>query len=314
MQCVRSAGTAAAQTTIVLNQAGSQVTDTTLRGGAYANTNYDSQPLITRRSTSDPDWERRALLKFDTRHYVPPGAQIVSATLTLTVKSGLGSAGQTRPLHAYRVVGAFLEGDATWLTRMDSARWSTPGGDVGEHRRRGLSSNVAGAKVTFDVTNLVQRTSDGDFDTRYTRILLVDAGVEVEGELPRVTYNSEDSSASRRPTLTIVLTSAASPPPGSSSTIKVLQWNIAQGYGQDGKSNIDRVVDFIVSTRPDIISFNEIMRYSSSSQPQNDRRQAQGQDRPDLDLQVGAEVRFVERRRRVRDDAAPTSTRPMITF
>ena len=29
-----------------------------------------------------------------------------------------------------------------------------------------------------------------------------------------------------------------------------------------------RVVDFIVSQSPDVISFNEIMRYSSSSQPQ----------------------------------------------
>ena len=47
-----------------------------------------------------------------------------------------------------------------------------------------------------------------------------------------------------------------------------MQWNIHQGYGADGKSNIDRVVDFIASKRPDIISFNEIMRYSSSSQPQ----------------------------------------------
>ncbi len=44
-------GTAAAQTTIVLNQAGNQVTDTTIRSGAYSNTNFDKYPLITRRST-----------------------------------------------------------------------------------------------------------------------------------------------------------------------------------------------------------------------------------------------------------------------
>ena len=264
-------GTAAAQTTIVLNQAGSQVTDTTLRSGAYANTNFDNAPLVTRRSTSDPDWERRALLKFDTDTYVPAGAQITSATLTLTVKSGLGTAGANRALRAYRVVGPFLESEATWMTRMDQDRWSAPGGDVAENYGTAWSSNVPGAKVTFNVTALVQKTSDGAFESRYTRILLADDGLEAK-ESYREYYGSEEPTASRRPTLTIVTGSAASspPPPSSStgSTLKFLQWNIAQGYGEDGKSNIDRVVNYIATWRPDVISFNEIMRYSSSSQPQ----------------------------------------------
>ena len=134
------------------------------------------------------------------------------------------------------------------------------------------ASNVAGSKVTFNVTALVQRTSDGDFDSRYTR-LSRSTPVSDAKESYREYYSSEDTTASRRPTLTIVLGSGSTPPPPppsapASSTLKVLQWNIAQGYGQDGKSNIDRVVAFIVSKRPDVISFNEIMRYSSSSQPQ----------------------------------------------
>jgi len=53
-------GAAAAQT-IVLNHP-TQVTDTTIRSGSYANTNLDDHSLITRRS-SDPDFERRSLLK-----------------------------------------------------------------------------------------------------------------------------------------------------------------------------------------------------------------------------------------------------------
>ncbi len=124
-------GSAAAQT-VVLNQPGSQVTDTTIRSGAYANTNFDGQVLITRRSSSDPDWERRTLLKFDTENAIPAGAQIASATLTLTVKSGLGSSGATRPLRAVRVPIGFLEEDATWRIRMGSSYWSSPGGDVAE--------------------------------------------------------------------------------------------------------------------------------------------------------------------------------------
>ena len=141
-------GSAAAQT-IVLNQSGSQVTDTTIRSGAYANTNFDGQPLITRRS-SDPDWERRTLIKFDTENSVPAGAQIASATLTLTVKSGLGSSGATRPIRALRVPTGFLEEDATWRVRMNSTTWSTPGGDVAEEVATANASNVAGAKVVHE--------------------------------------------------------------------------------------------------------------------------------------------------------------------
>jgi endonuclease/exonuclease/phosphatase family metal-dependent hydrolase len=260
-------GSAAAQTTVVLNQSGSQVTDTTIRSGAYADTNFDGQPLITRRS-SDPDWERRALLKFDTENYIPAGAQVASATLTLTVKSGLGSSGATRPLRALRIKSGFLEGDATWRKRLSSTYWATAGGDVAEEVGTTSASNVPGSKVVLDVTTLVQNASDGDYDTRYTRLLLHDNAGDAK-ESYREYYSSEDSYASRRPTLTIVLASTVSSGSGTTSdTIKVLQWNIAQGYGTDGKSNIDRVVNFIVDKKPDVISFNEIMRYSSSSQPQ----------------------------------------------
>ena len=222
-------GSAAAQT-IVLNQSGSQVTDTTIRSGAYANTNFDGQPLITRRS-SDPDWERRTLIKFDTENSVPAGAQIASATLTLTVKSGLGSSGATRPIRALRVPTGFLEEDATWRVRMNSTTWSTPGGDVAEEVATANASNVAGAKVVLDLTAMVQRAVDGDFDNRYTRLLLHDDASEAK-ESYREYHSSEDSTVSRRPTLTIVLAASSTPPPPpstTSSTIKVLQWNIAQG-------------------------------------------------------------------------------------
>jgi endonuclease/exonuclease/phosphatase family metal-dependent hydrolase len=265
-------GTAAAQTTVVLNQGGSQVTDTTLRGGAYANANYDGSPLITRRSWSDLDWERRAVLKFDTQNTIPADAQIASATLTVTVKSGLGAAGAARPLHLYRVTQAFQEADATWRLRQGTSYWAAPGGDISSTiDSSAWASNVAGTRVSFNVTSLVQRTVNGDFGSRYTRMLIADGGTEGKDSY-REYYSSEDSTLSRRPTLTVVLgtttTAPSTPSTSTSSTIKVLQWNISQGYGTDGRSNISRVVDFIVAKRPDVISFNEIMKYSSSSQPQ----------------------------------------------
>src|SRR5262245_26177421 len=82
-------GSASAQT-VVLSQPGTQVTDTTIRSGSFSNTNYDGQVLVTRAS-SDPEWLRRTLLKFDTKNTIPEGKHVVSATLTLTVKSGLGT-------------------------------------------------------------------------------------------------------------------------------------------------------------------------------------------------------------------------------
>ena len=266
-----AATSVSAQTTVVLNQGGTQVTDTTIRSGSSSNVNFDGDPLITRRS-DDPEWERRSILKFDTANFIPQGTQIASATLTLTVKSGLGTSGQTRPLQAWRIKSPFQEGEATWMLRQGTSRWATPGGDLGELVGSANASNAAGAKVNVNVTALVQNTSDGDFDSRYTRILLADVGSDVK-ESYREYYSSEDSTVSRRPTLTIVLgssTSGSTPPPTSTSgsTLKVLQWNIAQGYGQDGKSNIDRVVAFIAAKKPDVISFNEIMRYSSRNDPQ----------------------------------------------
>jgi endonuclease/exonuclease/phosphatase family metal-dependent hydrolase len=259
-------GTATAQT-VVLNQPAPQVTDTTIRAGAYAHTNYDTQPLVTRSST-DPDWLRRGLLKFDTQNTIPAGARISSATLTLTVRSGLGSAGQTRPIHILRVTQAFQEAEATWIRRQGSTNWSNAGGDFEGPYAEAFPSNTAGSRVSFNVTSLVQRTVNGEFGSRYTRMMLADVGAGVK-ESYREYYASEDSTASRRPTLTVVLsggttTSPAPSTPSTGSTLKVLHWNIAQGHDPTGEANITRIANFIASKRPDVISLNEAMRYSST--------------------------------------------------
>jgi endonuclease/exonuclease/phosphatase family metal-dependent hydrolase len=276
-------GTAAAQTTVVLNQAGSQVTDTTIRSGAYANTNYDDGVLLTRRST-DPNWERRTILKFDTQNTIPAGAPITSATLSLTVRSGLGSTART--VRAFRITQPFQEAEATWMRRQTTSSWTTPGATISGQFGEALVPSAPGSRVVIDLTALVQRTINGEFDSRYTRVLLADAGTTDAKDSYREYYASEDATAGNRPTLTIVLggpvaipppaptpdptpTPSPEPPTGQSHTLKVLQWNIAQGYGTDGRSNIDRVVAFIVQQRPDVISFNEIMiRSSTSNHPQ----------------------------------------------
>jgi endonuclease/exonuclease/phosphatase family metal-dependent hydrolase len=260
-------GTAAAQTTVVLNQPGA-VTDTTIRNGAYVNTNYARSVLLTRAS-SDPDWERRTILKFDTENTIPENATITSARLTLTVRTGLGNAGELRPVRTYRVPEEFVQEAATWNRRLNSLNWSRPGGALAEQHGDANVSNVPGTRVTFDVTALVQRVVNGDFGARWTSIGLVDESGPAK-ESYREYYQSEDSDASRRPSLTVVYTSVTATPPstGTGTSLRVLQWNIAQGWGTDGLSNIDRVVNWVVQMRPDLISFNEIIKYSTSNQPQ----------------------------------------------
>ena len=58
------------------------------------------------------------------------------------------------------------------------------------------------------------------------------------------------------------------PPVSGGSTLKVMQWNIHQGYGAGRQGEHRPCHRPHRQQGPDIISFNEIMRYSSSSQPQ----------------------------------------------
>jgi endonuclease/exonuclease/phosphatase family metal-dependent hydrolase len=258
-----------AQTTATLDQPGVEVTDTTIRNGSYQNTNLDGGVLVTRAST-DPEWERRTLLKFDTENTIPQGTSVTSATLRLTVKSGLGSAGQTRSIKVYRVTSGFLESVATWNTRMSGANWYTGGGDLGEEVGQAEVNNVAGSVVTIDLTNLVRQAVAGTLDTRYTRIALVDTDAAAK-ESYREYYSSEDPVASRRPGLSVVYgssTTISPPPSGTSSYLKVMQWNIHQGIANDGSSNIDRVVSWIIQANADLVSLNEIIQLSGNNQPQ----------------------------------------------
>ena len=199
MSLVLCASSAGAQTTKVLNAPDSQVIDTTIRNGPYATTNQDGATLLTRSSTV-PEWERRAIFNVDTTS-IPDHSAITSATLTLTLKSGLGSQGATRPIRVYRLTSAFTEKQATWLNRQTGVAWPTPGGDLAEVAASGAVTNTVGGKISFNVTALVQRAVNGEFG-RQVRLALVDAGGDAK-ESYREYHSSEASTASNRPQLTI---------------------------------------------------------------------------------------------------------------
>src|SRR3954464_11584358 len=81
-----AASAASAQTTVTLNQPGTQVVSATVRGGTYANMN--DQSILATRSADTTEYTRRALLKFDTENTIPRGSNVTSALLTVTVKTG----------------------------------------------------------------------------------------------------------------------------------------------------------------------------------------------------------------------------------
>ena len=204
--CIAVSVSSAAAQTVVLNAPNTQIVDTALRNGSYASVNQDGQVLVTRSSTL-PDWQRRTILSIDTTS-IPDKTAIASAVLTLTVKSGLGAAGTKRPLTVYRLGSAFTETQATWLSRQTGVAWPTPGGDLVEVVTARDVTNVAGAKVTFDVTSAVQRAINGEFG-RQVRLAIVDTGSDAK-ESYREYYSTEVSTSTNRPLLTVTYRSISS--------------------------------------------------------------------------------------------------------
>ena len=255
-----------AQTTLVLQAPDTDSVDTFIRGGSYAGNNYDGGILVTRASTNS-DYVRRALLKFNTTR-VPSGATISSAKLTLTVRGGYSN---TRLLSAYRIATSWDEHVATWKNRYTSTAWNYSGGDLAARYAQAYVSGP-GTKVTFDVTKLVQASVDGSFGSRYTRVAIVDGGDSTNLSY-REYYSSEASTSSVRPTLTVTYggtttstssstvtaTSTSTSSSTSLSSLRVLQWNTHHGgIGTDGVYNPKRLAAWIAKINPQLVSLNEV--------------------------------------------------------
>ena len=77
-----TARVASAQSTMTINQPGTQVVFTTLRGGSYADTNQGAD--LETKTSSDMSVTRRALLKFDTTT-IPVGTPIEEVEICVSV-------------------------------------------------------------------------------------------------------------------------------------------------------------------------------------------------------------------------------------
>jgi endonuclease/exonuclease/phosphatase family metal-dependent hydrolase len=259
---------AEAQTTVRIATPSTQVGDARIQGGSYADTVFHREPLATKNHPSNPTYTRRSVLKFDTHNTVPSGASVQSATLTLTLSR---ADAETRTLGIYRLRETFDEQYATWNTRKSGTRWGTAGADLAEKWAETTVGATVGARVSFDVTRLVQGVVSGTYgSSRYTRVALVDLGSGSNTSYKEF-HSSEASDAAVRPVLTVVYggtTTSTAPAPSdpapstSTSTLKVLDWNTHYGVGTDGKYDIDRIATWIARFNPDIISLNEVTRYS----------------------------------------------------
>lgn len=244
-------GTVAQAQTLALTDS----SDTTLRAGAYANTNYGSSTTLETRASSTADYSRRVIVKFDTHNPIAQGTDIASARLTLTIKGGNS---ETRTLTLYRVTQPFTDVEATWNIRRTSTSWSKSGGDLGEKAGTLTVTNVVGSKVAVDVTSLVQKIVDGTYgSTRYTRLALVDEGASSQSSYKQ--YYSEQAGAGLGPVLTVTLgTTVSAPTPSTGTTLKVMDWNIHHGVDTSGVNNLDRVASQIAKISPHVVSLNEV--------------------------------------------------------
>jgi len=194
---------ASAQTTVIINDSRPDVVYATLRAGAYADANLPTV-LTTRAADTSPNNHRRALLKFDTQNRIPAGSSVTSALLTVTVKSG-GTADTTRTIGAYQVTTSWAETETTWNRRRTTTAWLSGGGDLGSLLAKQVVSNVAGTKVTFDITSLVKAAVPGQFgSSRYTRVALVDVD-SAATDSTRNFYTPDDANSALRPTLKVSL-------------------------------------------------------------------------------------------------------------
>jgi endonuclease/exonuclease/phosphatase family metal-dependent hydrolase len=198
---------AQAQTTLILDAPGTQVTDVMIQAGASANTNFNSTDMLATLASTNYDDLRRALLKFDTQNTIPAKSTIQSAVMTLTLKDAGTDA--ARSISVFPVTISFLPEAATWNLSRPGIAWTSAGGDLGPVALVKTVPNVAGAKVTFDVTALVRAAVSGATSSRYTRVALADLGASTSQSY-REYFSSKAVDPSARPVLTVVYGGTAS--------------------------------------------------------------------------------------------------------
>ena len=258
------AAAASAQTTVTLSTPGTQINaDLTIQGGASALTDFSTSPVLASKASSE-SYTRRILLKIDTQNYIPANAVIQSAQLYLVLRGADSS--EDRPFTAYNVTQSFAKGETNWYYFRSGQAWSSAGGDVGGSFGTTYVSNAVGSTYTFDLTQLVQRTVNGEFGSRYTRVALIDTGGSNSSSY-REFHSTRATDTSVRPRLVITYGGSAPPPPPpppppTGTTLRVMQWNIHKTKDSNGACNPDLTASTIAAQNADVVSLNEVNFYA----------------------------------------------------
>jgi endonuclease/exonuclease/phosphatase family metal-dependent hydrolase len=254
---------ASAQTVVTLTRSNGGITDdTTIRGGGYASVRHSTSDGLISKTDSDPSYVRRIVMKFDTENKIPKGVTINSAKLYLTLKMNGAVNTGNRPLTAYRVTKSFLQHETSWLDFRNGQRWSKSGGDLGEKFGTSYIGNSKGTTYEVDLTQLVQRSVNGDFGSRWTRLALVDTGGP-DTHSYREFHSTRAGSTSVQPRLVISYGSSSSSSSTSGTTLRVMTWNIHHGLDTSGKLNLDWVANVIASSGAHVVGLNEVEKNHS---------------------------------------------------
>ena len=270
------AAVASAQTTVTLSEPGKHINaDLTIQGGAFGWVDYSNHDTVASKVSSE-SYTRRMMFKFDTQNYVPANAVIQSAKLYLVLKHA--ESGENRPLTAYYVNRSFVRWETNWYQFRNGQPWSTPGGDLGRSFGTTYVGNAEGSTYTVDLTSMVQAAVNGEFGSRYTRLALVDTGGASGGNYkefhstrasdssvrPRLVITYGGSSSTTSPSTSEPAPSSSPAPSTSSTTLRVMQWNVKKTKGSDGACSPERIADKIAEHNPDVVSLNEVNFYSGA--------------------------------------------------
>jgi len=257
---------ASAQTTVTLSTPGTQINaDLNIQGGSSAMVDFSTSSVLASKVSTEA-YTRRIMMKFDTQNFIPANAVIKSAYLYLVLQSA--ESGEARPFTAFHVSQSFVRAETNWYYFRSGQAWGRPGGDFGPSFSTTYVGNSVGSTYTFDLTSMVQRTVNGEFGSRYTRVALLDMGANTNGNY-RAFHSTRAADTSVRPRLVITYGASASTPPPPppptitpSATLRLMQWNVHKTKGSDGICNPDRIANTIVAQRADVASLNEINFFS----------------------------------------------------
>lgn len=140
-------------------------------GGALDVSNYATDFLSVYTMAGNV---QRTFLQFDLSGIaLASNERVESAVLTLTASTAWG--GNTgRAMEVYRVVAPWSEQSLSWLRRMGSTPWGTPGGDLagdgGQAYAVSTHSPANNEPVSWDLTRLVEEWVEG-FTPNYGMLL-----------------------------------------------------------------------------------------------------------------------------------------------